>query len=423
MKKFFIFILIVILIIGGVYAAFYKYVNRKGRELVINALSNKYRVKSSLGSLAFRFPFRLELTNFSCGDLSFDKARLDMTGLNPFKLTFILDNVYVEKLNLKVEKKKKEFIIEPFLEAAKEDSILTNDEKSVSGSKIDVAAGKKAGFKERMGVIIKKIVVKDSSLNIINHGLNPPLELFLKNFNMEIKNFRYPELSEFHIKLQSSLEVETFVMKDILNIKGWVDLKNKNLDANVRIKNFDYAAFEKYYPHSWKTHNLNIEEAFLSLEMDLKSVNNDLSIDFILVLEDITFVKSPEDLSKVKRLKTILAFFEKNKDEKPMFKSPTIKTRMDRLEVDFFALWQNLRENIKIDFFTVLGGLLGKTPEIIEKGGEEIKKITMEPAVETIKSLVDIFKGLLIMGEKEGKEGKKEDSEKLHVPDAFKIKF
>lgn len=423
MKKFFIFMLIVIFIIGGTYAAFYKYVNRKGRELVINTLSDKYRVKSSLGSLAFRFPFRLELTNFSCGDLSFDKARLDLTGLNPFNLTFILDNVYVEKLNLKVEKKKKEFIIKPFLEAVKNDSALTNDVKSVSGSKIDVAGGKKTGSKDKMGVIIKKMVVKDSSLNIINHGLNPPLELFLKNFDLEIRNFRYPKLSKLRIRLQSSLEVETFVMKDILNIKGWVDLKNKNLDTNVRIKNFDYAAFEKYYPHSWKTHNLDIEEAFLSLEMDLKSVNNDLSIDFILVLEDITFVKSPENPSKVKRLKRILAFFEKSEDEKPMFKSPTLKTRMDRLELDFFALWQDFKKNIKIDFFTVLSGLLGKTPEIIEKGGEEIKKVTVEPAVETIKSLVDIFKGLLIMDEKEGKEDKKEDSEKLHMPDAFKIKF
>ncbi len=424
MKKFFIFILIVILIIGGGYAALYNFINRKGKNLILKSITDKYGVEASLEEVTFRFPFNLELTNFSCKDISFFKGRLNLTGVNPFNRTFILGNVYLENLDLKVEKKKNEIIIKPFLTEVTNVSRFENKGKVTAQNTFNTAGKEKEGFKDKISFEIKEIILKDSSLNIIENSVNPPINVFLKDFDLKIKDFKYPELSKFHIDFRSSLEGKNFRMKDLLSLKGWVDLKDKNMDVKVKITNFDYTDFEEYYPRSWRSDNLEIEEAFFSLEAVLKSVNNDLSINFTLVLEDITFVDNPEDPSRIRRLKTILAFFKKDENGKPMFKPSPIKTKMDKLELDFSALWEEIEKNVKIGFFTVIGALFGKAPDIIEKSGDEIKKITVEPAVETIKSVIDIFKGLLIMDEEDEEGGeKKEDSEKLYVPDTFKIKF
>ena len=84
MKKLLIFLFIVGVIIVLIHVGLYFYINTKGKDLLIKAIREKFNAQAQVDSLLLRTPFTLEINNFRCQDVAFQKAKVSFALANPF---------------------------------------------------------------------------------------------------------------------------------------------------------------------------------------------------------------------------------------------------------------------------------------------------------------------------------------------------
>ena len=399
MKKFiYLFLLLFfIFLFSGI--GFYVFLNIKGKEVLLNTLEKKYKIKAELKNLYVSFPLKFKLEKFSSPSFSFSLLEFEITGINFFKKNITLDNIYLDELQLVIKRKKNGKIVFP---------LALKEAKEKSSSAMSFSSSGKVKF----SFVFKKVFVDHSTLTFLDENFIPFLKLQFKDIRAKLEDFSYPVKDKFYIELTSSLKRKNIFMEDILKFKGWIDKENKNMDAQLEIKNYDYFAFADYYPPFWRPENLELKEAYLSLDVKAVSLNNEMKIDGILYLDRYAFLKSPQESSRVESLLKIIDLFKKDEKGRHYFRLPTLKTRMDKLEIDFSSVWKDLAKRVEASFANTVLNFLNKTAnQMIEKGTKEIKRIGVDAPVETIKGVFDILEWL-IFPKKEGKEEKENKKDK-----------
>lgn len=396
MKKFIYLFLLLFFIFLFLGIGFYVFLNIKGKEILLNTLEKKYKIKAELRNLYVNFPLKVKLEGFIAPRLSFSLLEFEITGVNLFRKVITLDNIYLDELELVIKRKKDGRFLFP---------LVSERAKGGGYSTIGVNSSSK---KDNFFFIFKKIFVDHTSLTFLDENFSPPLKLQFKNARIKLKNFNYPMKDKFYVELASSLKAKNIFMEDFLKFKGWIDRKNKNMDVELKIRDYDYFAFADYYPPFWKPENLELKEAYLSLDAKAVSLNNEMKIDGILYLDRYAFLKSPQESSRVESLTKIINLFKKDEKGRHYFRFPTLKTRMDKLEIDFSSVWKDLAKRVEVSFANAILDFLNRTAnQMIEKGTKEIKRIGVDTPVETIKGIFDILEGL-IFPKKEEKEDKKD---------------
>jgi len=397
MKKFIYLFLLLFFIFLFLGIGFYVFLNIKGKEILLTTLEKKYKIKAELRNLYVSFPLKVRLEGFIAPRLSFSLLEFEITGVNLFRKVITLDNIYLDELKLAIKRKKDGKILFPLIsEKAKR--------KNYSTMSFD-SSSKKGNF----FFIFKKIFIDHTSLTFLDENFSPPLKLQFRNARVKLKNFNYPVKDKFYIELTSSLKRKNIFMEDILKFKGWIDKENKDMDTQLKIKNYDYFAFADYYPPFWRPENLELKEAYLSLDVKAVSLNNEMKIDGILYLDRCAFLKSPQESSRVESLLKIIDLFKKDEKGRHYFRLPTLKTQMDRLEIDFSSVWKDLAKRVEASFTNTVLDFLNRTAnQMIEKGTKEIKRIGVDAPVETIKGIFDILEGLILPKKEEEKENKKD---------------
>ena len=407
MKKVIRFLSIGILCIILLYVALFVFLNIKGKSLLVKTVSDRFDREPELGSFAFSFPFKVTLKNFSCGDVSFEIARIGLVGFNPFALNFIFDNLYVETLKVKVERKQNKLFIDPFLKGVDTFSLFYQDKKNSSTGLASIFIPPLEAAQDNQKIsppaskfsyTFKNIFLKNTSVKILDTTLQPPQELNLENLNIKLKDFIYPQMLNFYIDMDSSLLFNNTPMKEILNFKGWVDWHNKNMDATFKINNYDYIAFADFYPPFWKPDNLEIQDAKLSLDAHLKSHNNDLTINALIMLEKIIFKENPSDSSTIESLKEVIALFRQD-DGRVIFRLPSFHTKMDKIELDFVSIWTEFQKVVKVTAVDTIIRVLEKPSQFIGKGAQGVKEKTIEPAVEALENMLEHIANVFLENE------------------------
>lgn len=396
MKKviYLFFLLFFIFLFLGI--GFYVFLNIKGKEILLNTLEKKYKIKAELRNLYVSFPLKVKLEKFSSPAFSFSLLDFEVTGINLFKKNITLDNIYLDELRLTIKRKKNGKIVFPLAL------------KKTEGKRYSAMSFNPSG-KVKFSFVFKKVFVDHSALTFLDENFTPLLKLQFKDIRAKLKNFNYPVKDKFYIELTSSLKRKNIFMEDILKFKGWIDKENKDMDAQLKIKNYDYFAFADYYPPFWKPENLELKEAYLSLDVKAVSLNNEMKIDGILYLDRCAFLKSPQESSRVESLLKIIDLFKKDEKGRHYFRLPTLKTRMDKLEIDFSSVWKDLAKRVEVSFANTVLNFLNRTAnQMIEKGTKEIKRIGVDAPVETIKGIFDILEGLIFPKKEEEKEKKKD---------------
>ena len=394
MKKIIYLFLLLFFIFLFLGIGFYVFLNIKGKEILLNTLEKKYKIKAELRNLYVSFPLKVKLEGFITPRLSFSLLEFEITGVNLFRKVITLDNIYLDELKLVVKRKENGKILFPLIsEKAEKKSYSTRSFNSSS---------KKGNF----SFIFKKIFIDHASLTFLDENFSPSLKLQFRNARVKLKNFNYPVKDKFYIELTSSLKRKNIFMEDILKFEGWIDKQNKDMDVQLKIKNYDYFAFADYYPPFWKPENLELKEAYLSLDVKAVSLNNEMKIDGVLYLDRYAFLRSPQESSRVESLLKIIDLFKKDEKGRHYFRLPTLKTRMDKLEIDFSSVWKDLAKRVEVSFANTVLNFLNRTAnQMIEKGTKEIKRIGVDAPVETIKGIFGILEGI-IFPKKEGKEDK-----------------
>ncbi|MFH1505332.1 MAG: DUF748 domain-containing protein [Candidatus Omnitrophota bacterium] len=411
MRKILIFIMVLVVIVLLIHISIFAFINIKGEDFLVTAIKTNTGIDASMESLTLKFPFILEIKNFECDDLFFERVSISLGFTNPFALKLILNKVFIEGLNIEVKREKSKFYLEPI-------QILRNSQtpkvtkKAIPSKEKDVSTVE-AGLPENtasapavkkteaiskeksFSLEIKSLYLKNSSVQFSDLTAKKPIVFSLEDVNLRIRNFTYPQLSNFYIKLVSSLKVGSKKIKDIINAEGWIDYNNKSMDVDFNIDSIDYFSFSEYYPDSWQAWSSVIEEAEFSLASDLISQENNLVIDCSLSLDKMAFkaIEESEEnqkaISRIKTLKTAVAFLKKGEDKPELhFK---IKTKMDAPNLDFSSLKDSIKGIISVGPITVIGETINK----VKKKIEDSKDSGLDTTEDIIKGAIDIFKGIL----------------------------
>jgi hypothetical protein len=378
MRKIIIFILLILVLIVVAYSAILIFVNMKGKEIIKAHIKKRFGLEARVEAVSLRAPFNLEIKNFECGDVSFKRANISLGVFNPFIPRFNISSLFINELKAKITRQKDKVIFIPIL-AGK-----VSKNTAASEGKNDISSphnNKRVHFK------INNFFLRNASVIFSDLTTQEPVQLVLKDIDLKIRDFNYPQLTKFYVNLNASLAGGSIEMKDAVDARGWIDYFNRDMDCSLYLKNINYLAFNPYYPSFWKADSLGVREALLSLQSSLKSQNNDLIIDCLLSLEKIEFKDDIEDSSRINTLKTIIALFS-GKDGKPRWHFK-LKTLMDSPTLDFSSLQDNFKKVVKWDLGNIFNQVIKRATTTITERVKDAGETTVDNAVDTIKDVVD----------------------------------
>lgn len=401
MKKFFTAILVVLLVVVVLYIGLFALINTKGKDIATDRIEDSLGVRPEIGSVSLRFPFILEIVDFSLENLSFSEAGIYFGGFNLFKPSLKLDRVYLERLNVEVTKKDGKIRaggISLKEDAGKGQSEQKGENKNGSDQKIREEVKKKEN--KNISIEVKNFYLSDSTIKYSDQSRSEPVDLTLLDVNLTAKNISYPEFSKLSFYFSSSLKTD-IILKDLIAAKGWINYLDKNMDVDLTVDSFKYSAVSDFCSSSWRPENLGIEEAFLSLESKLKAENNDLTIDSTLILDEIEFMeieeKNKKVLSRQRFAKTVVALL---KDEEDVAKIRIkLTTKMDKPELKISSIQNSLRKSLPIGAGVITGQLMHKAGDVVKEGfgkAKDMPKNTLEATVDTIKDTLGRIKDIIV---------------------------
>ncbi len=390
MKKIAIILLLIILVVFLLHLIFFAFVNTKGKDILTQQVKKNLGLDITINSLAIRFPFDVTVRGVKFPDFELDIADISLVWFNPFARHLTLDKVSLSGLKTKVTLNKDNISIDKLLIKDLSQVVSSEDESAKEDAKTmtPTTSLKYKKAKKSISLTIKKIQAINSKVAINYLDNQKTMAVILDRIELNMRNFSYPTLANFYIKL--SCDVTPALKKeddnDIrLKTEGWVDYLRKNMDLSLAVDNFNYLSFGDYYPSFWKPENLYLTEAVLSLTSKLTSKNNDLVIDSQLSLEKVAFkeFKETDDkvATKVKTLTTIIALLKGDKEKASLRFS--IKTKMDSPKLDLISLKETFKQAMPV--IPTIGEAVGKATETIGKTGESV----VGTVVDTLKSAVD----------------------------------
>lgn len=401
MKKLIILLFVIIFIIGGLYSGVMVYLNSKGKDILLDSIKDNFGIEASVESVVFSFPFNVEIKKLSCGqDVYLDSMRLYVGGYNLFSSQMTLRKIMIDGLNIKITRQEKAITIDKVFvkDLPTADKTGVAEATSETQVKIEPKQSDIKDHEDKFAIEIKRIFINNSNIEFIDKTVGKEPKVFIfKKFSANMRNISYPELKKFFINLRSDLVVDGIEMPELIAIDGWVNYPKKDMNVNISLKEIDYPSFEVYYSPFFKSENLGVVAARLTLEMNLTSQKDNLLIDLLATLDNLTFKDSiiQQELDRITWLKTIITLIRGN-NQKPRVRFK-IKTKMTTPNFDFSQIQQQLGGMIKIDPFILLNQILGKAEKIVSTGISGTKEIAIDKTVEalkgTIKGISDIIKG------------------------------
>lgn len=399
MKKTFIAILVLLLVVAILYIGFFALINTKGKDIAINRIEDSLGVRPKIGSVSLRFPFILEIVDFRLENLSFSDAEIYFSGFNLFKPSLKLDRVYLERLNFEMVKKNKQIRVSgiSFEEAPDKGQPEAKEKsKSVPDEKI----GKEAKGKKKISIKIKKFYLNNSTIKYIDQSRSEPVNVTLLDLNLTAENISYPKFSKLSFYFSSSLKTD-IVLEDLIAAKGWINYLDKSMDVDLTVDSLRYSAVSDFCPSPWRPESLGLEEASVSLNSELKAEDNNLVVDSTLTLDEIEFMEIEEKdkkvLSRQRLAKTVIALL-KDKDDVAKIRIK-LTTKMDKPKFDLSSVKQSFQKSLPIGAGVITGQLMHKAGDAVKEGvgkAKDIPKNTLEATVDTIKDTFGRLKDIIV---------------------------
>ncbi len=402
------------IIVATIHIVLFAFLNVNGKNMVVKYIKTTFSADADLDSVSFTFPFTVVIRDFKCKDLSFSRADISLLWFNPFNSHLFLNWVYLDDLKLKVDIKKDKVSVDPVF--VKEIKIIQNGGEQPEQNQTKGVKNKP----KNINITIRKLAVRNAAIGIVDSTRETPVTFILDKVNLQLGHFSYPKLGKFYINMDASLKKQDITADNLITMKGWVDYAHKNMSLKFKLNRADYVLFSEYYPPFWKPDNLGIKDAKLSLDTTMNSLNNDLIIEAVLVLDSIEFMENPPDPSRVNTIKTMIALF-KGDNEKPTL-PVKIKTKMDSFNIDLSSLKSQFQGKMKFDVGSIVFSILdkakskvtGTTTGAVDKTKEAVgavKDVTVNKTVDTIKGVVGTIEDVVKSYKKKKKAESTEEAE------------
>jgi hypothetical protein len=249
--------------------------------------------------------------------------------------------------------------------------------KSEEGKGISDEKERKA--KEPIHIKIDRFRIRKGSIDFEDRKMGePPAQIQLRELDLELKNIQYPMMSS-HSFIELKGKMKGRKREGRIYTKGWIDLKNMDMETSLRTQEIDIKIFEPYYR---KRVSAEIETGYI--DMDAKIAVKKKMIDAPGQLELV-------DLHIKEGGGTVLWIPAK------MLVS-LLRDKGNRIKVEFHVKgnMDNPQFNLQEAFFTRIALSLGKALGVpIQVVGETIIKGTekgSEGLIEGLKSFEKLFK-------------------------------
>jgi hypothetical protein len=397
MKGLIVFILIIVILAFSAYFGTLWFINTKGKDIFAAKIEETFGAQAEVGSLSFKFPFNIEIKDFVCEDISFKRANIFGGVYNPFLSHLTLKSVTVTGLKVKAVRDRRGIHIKPvyagqILKSQRQMRVSGNRGFIVQNAFAEDIEDDSAQEEEAKAFSLKigNFYIKDGEVEFIDKSRRKKVLTF-KDINLRVRNFTYPKLAKFNVKLDTYLYGGPSGENNLLEASGWIDYSNKNMNINIAAQELNCYTFYDYYPNFWKPDRFGVEQALLSLHTNVNSAHNELVIDGTLALETISFVEETEEnADKMNYLRTVLALLKGNKDKPSL--NVKLKTKMDSPKLDFSSVKNNFKGIVSIGMgMTFLEDALAgeKKPEEGEEADSGDK--TVNAIKDVVESLKDLF--------------------------------
>jgi len=253
-------VFLVIFISASVYIAF------NGRQLVVDQIEKNLKMKTSLEKISLSMPLSVHLTGLKIGDLfKADKITISPNIFSLFPGKIVLGSVT---------------LVSP------EVTLVQDSDGKLNIPKLEGGGGAPP-------VLVTGLTVENGKINFIDKKVSPEgLTTILSGVNGRISKVMMP-LTSLSADFNLNAQVQSAEFKRIgdLSLKGWIDFRRKDMDAEFKVKDLDAVYFEPYYG------DFLSEKKLLSADMNLdstfKAKDNDLNIDTDLKLSGLVY--APEE--------------------------------------------------------------------------------------------------------------------------------
>jgi len=163
-------------------------------------------------------------------------------------------------------------ILQPslFFYRSREGSLIgpwTTIEKKEKGKEISEERERKG--KEPLRIMIDRFRIQKGSVDFEDGKMGgPPAQIRLRELDLEVKDIQYPFASA-HSSLELKGKIKGRMREGSVYTKGWVDLKNMDMETSLKVREIEIKIFEPYYR---KRFSADIEAGHIDMEakIDIK---------------------------------------------------------------------------------------------------------------------------------------------------------
>jgi hypothetical protein len=139
--------------------------------------------------------------------------------------------------------------------------------------------------KQNIPVIIKKINVKNGSLDYLDRKVSPAVLTKLRDIELELKDITFPFEENFSTYILSA-SIPGSHSTGILKSKGKIKFKTKDTDCKVELRRLDITGFKPYFQ---KKSDVNVKKGNFDLDLDVKIKLRKINAPGRAVLRDLDF--------------------------------------------------------------------------------------------------------------------------------------
>jgi len=297
-----ILVFLVIFISASVYIAF------NGRQLVVDQIEKNLKMKAVLDKISLSMPFSVHLTGLEIGDL----FKAEKISISPNIFSLFPGKIVLGNLKL----------VNP------EITLIQSPDGKLNLPELGGGGGAPP-------VLITGLTVENGKIRFIDKKVSDEgLETVLSGVNARISRVMMP-LTSLNADFNLDAQVLSAENRKIgsLSLRGWIDFRSKDMDAQFKIKDLDAVYFQPYYGDFLSERQLL--SADLNLDSTFKAKNNDLNVDTDFKLSGLVYAPvepgTEQELSIFKLKKQALDIFTDKKGNLSL--EFNVDTKLDKPEI------------------------------------------------------------------------------------------
>lgn len=351
-------------------SAIYFFIALKGAEVMAAKLKDLTHRDVTIESVKVVLPFRLEIKKLDIYGL----LKADYISVWPSLIALLSGRLGINEL--KIIRPHLRYERHPGLDSARQDSSLNTPINS----------------------IFKHISISQGTIDFLDYtvgkeGIKLTIEDILLNLNvLSVSN---PAVANFEIK--GVIPWQDDKEQGRVSLEGWVDLFKKDMQAVLKIEDIDGIYLYPYYSQWINLENSVIEKARLNFTSSIHGLNNNITAECHLELNDLVFkqdltndvlsqrkermTSAVLDLFKSDQDKIVLDFTHRTKMDNPQFGFANIKGAVESRIANFKKPGRPLVGDIFTFPVKLLEGIVVSTTDLSKAAidgtfavGNELKK-------------------------------------------------